>query len=113
VSAAVELAKAGKSVVLVERRIYLGREVTSEYRPWFDAGNSSSDLPEILQACIDKNIEQPDGSRKRLLLDHVKKALEDLLFEHGVEILYTSNVVQLIAEGKKQSSESNEATVIY
>ena len=36
ISAAVNFAKAGKKVVLVERRIYLGREITAgNIVPWF------------------------------------------------------------------------------
>jgi hypothetical protein len=47
VSAALEFAKAGKKVVLVERRIYLGREMTSTCRPWIklDENVSSENLP--------------------------------------------------------------------
>ena len=40
--------------------------------------------------------------RKRLLrFDHVKRSLEDQLFENGVEIVYVSNVVQALADGEK------------
>lgn len=101
ISAAVDFAKAGKKVVLVERRIYLGREITAEYRPWFDISKSKSNLPDILQSCIEPNIEQPDDTKRLLRFDHVKRSLEDQLFENGVEIVYASNVVQALADGEK------------
>jgi NADPH-dependent 2,4-dienoyl-CoA reductase/sulfur reductase-like enzyme len=46
IAAAVIFAKSGKKVVLVERRIYLGREVTTEFRPWFNFINNYADIPE-------------------------------------------------------------------
>ncbi|NQU50912.1 MAG: FAD-dependent oxidoreductase [Bacteroidetes bacterium] len=101
VSAALNFSKFGKKVVLVERRIYLGREVTSEYRPWFDNSRSNMDLPEFMQACIEPEIDQPDNTKKLLRFDHVKRTLEDELFEHGVEIVYASNVTQVIADDDK------------
>ncbi|MCJ7693020.1 MAG: FAD-dependent oxidoreductase, partial [Sedimentisphaerales bacterium] len=61
VSAALEFARAGKKVVLVERRIYLGREMTSTYRPWIklDEKTRAENLPEALRLCVDKEITQP------------------------------------------------------
>ncbi len=100
-AAALKFAKSGKKVVLIERRIFLGREVTSEYRPWFDVDHEHTDLPEVLQVCIESDIKQPEKTKKRLRFDYVKKSLEDLLFENGVEIVYASNVVQVIADGDK------------
>ncbi|MDG2254813.1 MAG: FAD-dependent oxidoreductase [Opitutaceae bacterium] len=103
VTAARKFAKAGKKVVLVERRIYLGREITSVYRPWFDINPGDGELPTILQSCIEDKIEQPDPSKAQLRFDHVKRSLEDSLFEAGVEILYASNVIQLLADGDRLS----------
>ena len=99
VSAAVNFARAGKKVVLVERRIYLGREVTSVYRPWFDKNNTTDDLPEIMQSCIEPGMEQPDNGKHLLRFDHVKRTLEDTLFENGIEIVYASNPMQVLADG--------------
>jgi flavin-dependent dehydrogenase len=101
VAAAIKFAEAGKKVVLIERRIYLGREVTSEYRPWFDVIEKDIHLPDFIQACIEPGIKQPDPTKKRLRFDHVKRNLEDQLFKLGVEIVYASNVVELIAEKDK------------
>ena len=100
VSAAVRFAKIGKKVVLVERRIYLGREVTAEYRPWFES-KENTELPEVVQVCIETDIKQPESSKRLLRFDHVKRSLEDILFANGVEIVYASNVVQVLADGDK------------
>lgn len=101
VSAALTFAKSGKKVVLVERRIYLGREVTSEYRPWFDISGTNMDLPEFMQACIENRIDQPDQTKKLLRFDYVKRTLEDQLFKQEVDIVYASNIVELIADDDK------------
>jgi len=101
VSAAIKMAESGKKVVLVERRIYLGREVTSEYRPWFNYAGNIMDLPKFMQACIEPKIEQSDNTKKLLRFDHVKRTLEDELFKHGVVIVYASNVVQVIGNDDK------------
>ncbi len=101
VSAAVKFAKAGKKVVVVDRRIYLGREVNSEYRPWFDVDEKNEPLPGFIKACIDPKSPQPDPSKKLLRFDFVKRSLENTLFENGVEIVYVSNVVQVIADGEQ------------
>jgi len=101
VSAAVKFAKAGKKVVVVDRRIYLGREVNSEYRPWFDVDEKNGPLPGFMKACIDPKTPQPDPSKKLLRFDFVKRSLENTLFENGVEIVYVSNVAQVIADGNQ------------
>jgi len=101
IAAAVKFAKYGKKVVLVERRIYLGREVTAEFRPWFDVVNSNTELHDVLQACIEPKIKQPENSKKLLRIDHIKRTLENILFENGVNIIYASNVVQALANGNK------------
>jgi flavin-dependent dehydrogenase len=101
IAAALKFAKSGKKVVLIERRIFLGREVTSEYRPWFEMDPEQTDVPEVVQVCIEPDIKQPEKTMRRLRFDHVKRSLEDLLFKHGVEIVYASNPVQLIADGNR------------
>ncbi|UCC23395.1 MAG: FAD-dependent oxidoreductase, partial [Planctomycetota bacterium] len=103
VSAALEFARAGKKVVLVERRIYLGREMTSTYRPWInlDENTGPDNLPEALRICIDKEINQPFRDKILFRFDKIKLSLEDALLNRGVEIIYTSHPVQLIAEKNK------------
>ena len=100
VSAALEFAGAGKKVVLVERRIYLGREMTSTYRPWIDLDENTGagSLPEALRLCIDEEINQPFKDKVLFRFDKIKLGLEDVLLSKGVEIIYASHPVQLIAE---------------
>ena len=100
VSAALEFARAGKKVVLVERRIYLGREMTSTYRPWIklDENTRAENLPEALRLCVDKEINQPFKDKILFRFDKIKLSLEDALLSEGVEIIYVSHPVGLIAE---------------
>jgi flavin-dependent dehydrogenase len=98
VTAALNFANAGKKVVLVERRIYLGREVTAAYRPWLEEGAYANN---VLKSCEEKGEKRSDGNRKLLRFDHVKKRLENLLFQKNVEIVYASSVVQAIQSGNE------------
>jgi len=100
VSAALEFARAGKKVVLVERRIYLGSEMTSTYRPWIelDENTRAENLPEALWLCVDKEINQPFKDKVMLRFDKIKLSLEDALLSERVEIIYASHPVGLIAE---------------
>lgn len=95
VSAALNFAKKGKKVVLVEKRIYLGREITSTCRPWIDL-DAGSALPELVQSCVEERIDQPFQDKKLLRFDHVKLTLENALLEHNVDIVYASIPVQLV-----------------
>jgi flavin-dependent dehydrogenase len=100
VSAALEFAGAGKKVMLVERRIYLGREMTSTCRPWIelDKNTKVENLPEALRLCVDEEINQPFKDKVLFRFDKIKLGLEDALLSEGVEIIYASHPVQLIAE---------------
>ncbi len=102
VSAAREFAKNGASVVLVERRIYLGREMTSTYRPWVKhASGSRNELPELVTSCLDSNIKQPFSDKTLFRPDKIKIALEDQLMAFGVKIIYASYPLQLLADDSK------------
>ncbi len=102
VTAAKTFAKSGASVVLIERRIFLGREVTATGRPWINhAERSREELPETIQSCIESSIEQPGNEQTLLRFNHVKLALEDELLKLGVEIIYASYPIQLIAQNDK------------
>src|ERR1035441_8638802 len=56
VGAALEFARAGRKVVLVEHRTYLGREVTATLKPWVDLGKlaGSGQAPELITATLKK-----------------------------------------------------------
>ena len=113
VATALTLARAGRSVVLVEPRTYLGREMTATLRPWIAKRNP---LPPIVEACtgtknpyqypnasnVVNQIAEPvqlDPNEIPLKLDKVKLSLEDQLMEAGVELLYASFPVALSVEG--------------
>jgi len=113
VAAALELARAGRKVLLIEPRTYLGREVTATLRPWV-AGRAP--LPGVVAAATGaKNppqypnpskttnevteVVQADPAEIPLKLDKVKLSLEDLLLSAGVDLLYASFPVGLAVEG--------------
>jgi flavin-dependent dehydrogenase len=87
VSAARELTKSGKRVVIVESRTYLGREVTATLRPWITT-LSESDRNEVIQAVSRRGVEK--DNEIALYMDHVKTSLEDVLLEKNVDLLYAS-----------------------
>jgi len=102
VTAALEFAKSGASVVLIERRIYLGREITSTYRPWVNhADKTRADLPELVKSCLDPDYKQPFENQTLFRFNKVKLTLEETLIEQGVDILYTSYPIQLIEKENK------------
>ena len=100
VSAALTFAKKGKKVALVEKRIYLGREITSTCRPWIDV-DEGSELPELVQSCLEENIDQPFRDKRLLRFDHVKLTLENALLDHNVDIIYASIPIQLVLKKGK------------
>lgn len=97
VTAALEFAKSGASVVLIERRIYLGREITSTNRPWVNhSERSRAELPELVKSCLDPDYKQPFENQSLFRFNKVKLTLEETLIEQGVEIFYASYPIQLI-----------------
>lgn len=92
VTAAVDLARAGRRVALVEPRTYLGREVTATLRPWLRLPKASRlvPLPEVISACIEAGGTSMVGGECPLHMDAVKLCLEDLLLDAGVKLLYAS-----------------------
>jgi ribulose 1,5-bisphosphate synthetase/thiazole synthase len=100
VAAAYEFAKAGKKVVLVESRTYLGREMTATLRPWIDLGKLAGQnfIPQSVRACLDAVQVQQVSGEAALKMDSVKIALEDLLLNAGVELLYASQPIGVVVE---------------
>jgi ribulose 1,5-bisphosphate synthetase/thiazole synthase len=92
VAAALRLAHAGREVVLVEPRTYLGREITATLRPWVrrSAVEGNAGSLEVLAACVKATLAAPNLDEIPLKLDAVKLTLEDLLLAAGVELLYAS-----------------------
>ncbi|CAH1192489.1 Thiamine thiazole synthase [Paenibacillus allorhizoplanae] len=113
IACAVELAKAGQQVMIIEPRTYLGRELTAPLRPWLDL--SSSDIPhcpELIQFAIEQSWEESFvKSRTHLPLhpDRLKRALEDILIANGVALLYASLPVAIVT---KETGKQSEGIVI-
>lgn len=96
ISAAVELANAGKRVILIESRSYPGREITAALRPWLDIDGPGA-LPRVITAILDRNGSTSRNGAVPLRMDAVKLALEDQLLDAGVKLLYASTVIDILS----------------
>lgn len=102
VTAALEFARAGVKVVLIEHRNYLGREIASTLKPWVDLGKLALQPPEPFASCFKKM--QAEGMLKGelktseipLWIDAFKISTEDVLLEAGVELIYSSQPIGTI-----------------
>ncbi len=92
VAAALRFRQAGLRVVVIESRTYLGREITATLRPWVTVGTACS-LWGCLFECM--GIKTGDGEIP-LKADDLKVALEDLLLNAGVGLLYASLPVSIM-----------------
>ncbi len=103
IAAALTLAGHGKSVVLIEPRTYLGRELTATLRPWLtlDAGNDPGGLPGPIRTILAAH-EGPSyrvAGEIALHPDAIKRSLEDALLAGRVDLLYASLPVGLCPGG--------------
>ena len=98
VAAALEFARAGKKVVVVEHRTYLGREVAATLKPWVDLGSlaQSGDVPDVFAVCLQKMGVSPASGEIPLWMDSFKLAAENLLLEAKVELVYASFPTEVI-----------------
>jgi ribulose 1,5-bisphosphate synthetase/thiazole synthase len=101
VCAALEFARAGRSVIVVEHRNYLGRELAAPLKPWIDLGKlTGAQIPEPFAACLHKMGVEPEPGEMLLWMDGFKLTLEDLLLKAGVQLVYASLPTQvLVADG--------------
>lgn len=101
VAAALEFARAGHKVVLVEHRTYLGREVTATLKPWLDLGRlgGSGRTPELIAACLEKQASTAVEGEIPLWMDAFKVTLENLLLAAGVELVYAALPTEAIVRG--------------
>jgi ribulose 1,5-bisphosphate synthetase/thiazole synthase len=102
VAASLEFARAGKKVILIEHRTYLGREITATLRPWINLGElvGKDRLPEPIAfypGTIAMGVDAAAGEDP-LKLDAVKLSLEDLLLHEGVELIYASQPIEILLE---------------
>jgi len=91
VAAALRLQRDGYRSMVIEPRTYLGREITATLRPWATLA-AAGDLGRALLERM--GIERRDGEIP-LPIDALKRALEDLLLAHDVDLLYASLPVAL------------------
>ncbi len=118
VACAVELAKAGRRVMLIEPRTYLGREWSATLRYGLDVSTSpvpdqretAGDVPAVVRPDVDNAALPPliryvldrsggeaaAGSPIPIYPDRFKRALEDLLEEHGVDLIYATLPVTVL-----------------
>ena len=91
VAAALRFARAGRSVVLIEHRNYLGREVSATLKPWVDLGRlSAGEVPEVIAATLKKQMTTEMTGEIPLWMDAFKVTLENLLLDAGVGLVYGS-----------------------
>jgi ribulose 1,5-bisphosphate synthetase/thiazole synthase len=98
IEAALALAQAGRSVLVVEARTYLGRELTATLRPWLpaEAAQATNGLAGTLVRSAGRAVASGEYA---LNMDAIKLHLEDVLLEAGVKLLYASLVVGVQADG--------------
>lgn len=102
IAAALEFARVGQKVVLIEQRTYLGREVTATLRPWLNLGKlvSNDRVPEPVAVFLDAMGIDPVSGGIPLKLDVVKLSLENLLLDASVELIYASQPIEVLVEDK-------------
>jgi flavin-dependent dehydrogenase len=101
VAAALQFAREGRKVVLVEHRIYLGCEISATLKPWVDLGKlaGSGQAPELIAATLKKQATAETAGEIPLWMDAFKVTLENLLLEAGVELIYAALPTEAIVTG--------------
>ena len=100
VAAALEFARAGRTVVLIEHRNYLGREISATLKPWVDLGKlTGGQAPEPIAACLKKMDVKPEAGEIPLWMDAFKVSLENLVLEAGVTLVYASLPTEAVVAG--------------
>jgi hypothetical protein len=100
VAAALQFARSGRKVVLVEHRTYLGREVSATLKPWVDLGKlaGTQDAPELISAVLKKQATAETAGEIPLWMDAFKVTLENLLLEARVELVYAALPTEAIVK---------------
>jgi flavin-dependent dehydrogenase len=98
VASALEFARAGRKIVVVEHRMYLGREISATLKPWVDLGRlaGSGKIPELIAATLKKQKTPEAVGEIPVWMDAFKVTLENLLLEAGIEIVYAALPVEVI-----------------
>ena len=98
VTSALQFAREGRKTVLVEHRMYLGREISATLKPWVDLGKlaGSGQIPELIAGTLKKQGTPEAAGEIPLWMDAFKVTLENLLMEAGVELVYASLPTEVI-----------------
>lgn len=100
IAAALELARAGKKVVLIEPRTYLGRELSATLTPWVT--RQAQAFPSLVGDLIHAASKGEGlGDDIPLHMDEVKRHLEDRLLQAGIELFYASQPVGLVWDAER------------
>jgi len=103
IACAVRLARHRLKTVVIEPRTYLGRELTAALRPWIDLQDTERDsLPELIRYCL----EHSGAAGGELVIsgsvplhpDRLKISLENLLADHGVDLIYASLPIGFVGQ---------------
>ncbi|MBD3266243.1 FAD-dependent oxidoreductase, partial [bacterium] len=98
---ALQAAKSGARVLLVEPRNYLGREITATLRPWIGTEGLDT-ISDSLRTMIP--YEKPENSSSPEAMAPIgalKKSLARVLREHGVQILLLSQPVAVLTQDEQ------------
>ena len=107
ISAALDFAKNGSKVVLIEFRNYLGYNISASLRPWINLGRLANQPPEPFATCLEKMqaVGQIDSKINKeeipLWIDAFKVSSEDVLLNAGVKIIYSSQPIDTITDKGK------------
>jgi ribulose 1,5-bisphosphate synthetase/thiazole synthase len=104
IASALEFARTGKRVIIIEPRTYLGRELTATLRPWLQSsfGQEGGNMPDWIKPCFNACMFHDIGDCVReipLHPDRLKIALEDIVLSHGIRLLYASLPVGFLGQG--------------
>ena len=78
------------------------RDSTAPLRPWIDLGKlQSTNIPAPFARCFEKMSEQAGPGEIPLWMDGLKLALEDLLLDASVQIVYASLPAQVLTDAGK------------
>lgn len=110
IALAIKLVEAGKEVVVIEPRTYLGAELTATLRPWIDV-TSEAELPTLIKQCLLRD-EKSVGDTSAI--DHVRFAqhpgytalhpdklkcgLEELLMNREIPFVYATLPTEILLD---------------
>lgn len=100
--AAMHAAKQGLSVLLIESRTYLGREITASLRPWIGS-SGIDDLDESMKSVLGISVPllSEEGQYEiPLNIGHIKRTLLHQLREAGVKVLFMSGAAGVLVAGQ-------------